>query len=50
MDLLITQRNVVFFSDFQYGFRFSQSTAEIYWQLYLIKLPELLMGLGLLQL
>ena len=37
------------FSDFQYGFRFSQSTA-IFSQLYLIELLELLTGLWLLEL
>ena len=29
MELLITQKNVAFSSDFQYGFRSSQSTADL---------------------
>ena len=36
-----------FFSDFQYGFRSSQSTADL---LYLIELQGFLTGLGLLKL
>ena len=28
-ELLITQRNMAFFSDFQYGFRSSRSTADL---------------------
>ena len=30
MELLITHRNVVFFSGFQYGFRSSQSTGDLF--------------------
>ena len=41
---------MAFFSDFQYGFRSTRSTADLLAELYLIELLGLLTGLGLLEL
>ena len=48
MELLITWRNVAFFSDFQCGFRSSRSTSDLL--TYLKEFLGLLTGLGLIEL